>query len=101
MPVPPTCPPGLFPKKPGLKFEAVWFRLAAMSTVTEIKTAFQRLPQKDRWKLAEWIQEKMESPAEDPVLESALRHSLNSPLKKFKPGHFAALANRRPSRVTA
>jgi hypothetical protein len=26
-------------------------------------------------------------------LESALRHSLRSPLKKYKPGHFAKLAN--------
>ena len=31
-----------------------------MSTVTEIKTAFKRLPEQDRWKLAEWIQENME-----------------------------------------
>jgi putative addiction module CopG family antidote len=30
----------------------------------------------------------------DPQLEAALRHSLRSPLKKYKPGHFAALAAR-------
>jgi hypothetical protein len=35
--------------------------LAAMSTVAEIKTAFQRLPERQRWQLAEWIQEKLES----------------------------------------
>ena len=28
----------------------------------------------------------------DPELESALRHSLRSPLKKHKTGHFASLA---------
>ena len=32
-----------------------------MSTVAEIKTAFQRLPERDQWKLAEWIQVKLES----------------------------------------
>ena len=32
-----------------------------MSTVAEIKTAFQRLPERDQWKLAGWIQEKLES----------------------------------------
>ncbi|MCU0782944.1 MAG: hypothetical protein MUF81_02635 [Verrucomicrobia bacterium] len=31
-----------------------------MSTVAEIKTAFQRLPEREQWKLAEWIQEKLE-----------------------------------------
>ena len=35
--------------------------LAAMSTVVEIKTAFQQLPEREQWKLAEWIQEKLES----------------------------------------
>jgi hypothetical protein len=30
-------------------------------------------------------------------LESALRHSLRSPLKKYKNGHFAALARRKKS----
>jgi hypothetical protein len=28
-----------------------------MSTVAEIKTAFKRLPQREQWKLAQWIQE--------------------------------------------
>jgi hypothetical protein len=31
-----------------------------MSTVAEIKTAFQRLPEREQWKLAEWIQDKLE-----------------------------------------
>ena len=35
--------------------------LPAMSTVVEIKTAFQQLPEREQWKLAEWIQEKLES----------------------------------------
>ena len=43
-----------------------------MSTVTEIKTAFKRLPEQDRWKLAEWIQEKMDQQDEDQELEAAL-----------------------------
>ena len=30
----------------------------------------------------------------DPALESALRHSLRSPLKKYRAGHFASLAKR-------
>jgi hypothetical protein len=29
----------------------------------------------------------------DLQLKAALRHSLRSPLKKYKPGHFAALAS--------
>jgi hypothetical protein len=32
-----------------------------MSTVAEIKTAFKRLPEREQWKLAEWIQEELES----------------------------------------
>jgi hypothetical protein len=32
-----------------------------VSTVAEIKTAFNKLPERDQWKLAEWIQEKLES----------------------------------------
>ena len=32
-----------------------------MSTVAEIKTAFTQLPERQRWQLAEWIQEKLES----------------------------------------
>lgn len=74
---------------------------AGMSTVTEIKTAFKRLPEPDRWKLAEWIQEKMEQQDEDPALEAALRHSLHSALKKYKPGHFASLASRNNRRKIA
>jgi hypothetical protein len=73
----------------------------AMSTVTEIKTAFKRLPEQDRWKLAEWIQEKMDQQDEDPELEAALRHSLRSPLKKYKPGHFASLTSRNSRRKIA
>jgi putative addiction module CopG family antidote len=38
------------------------------------------------------VYELMEQEDNDPQLESALRHSLRSPLRKFKPGHFAALA---------
>jgi hypothetical protein len=34
-------------------------------------------------------------------LETALRHSLRSPLKKYKRGHFAALAARHGRRVPA
>jgi hypothetical protein len=73
--------------------------LAAMSTVAEIKTAFKRLPERDRSKLAEWIRESVEEP--DPELEAALRHSLRGPLKKYRPDHFAALAahNRRRAPV--
>jgi hypothetical protein len=32
-----------------------------MSTVAEIKSAFKRLPEREQWKLAEWIQETLES----------------------------------------
>jgi hypothetical protein len=73
--------------------------LAAMSTVAEIKTAFKQLPERKRWQLAEWIQESVEE--QQPELEAALRHSLRSPLKKYKPGHFAALASRNRRRATA
>ena len=68
-----------------------------MSTVAEIKTAFKNLPARDRSKLAEWIQGSVEE--QNPELEAALRHSLRSPLKKFKPGHFAALASRNRRRA--
>jgi Arc/MetJ-type ribon-helix-helix transcriptional regulator len=30
----------------------------------------------------------------DPALEAAMRHALRSPLKKYRPGHFASLAPR-------
>jgi hypothetical protein len=33
----------------------------------------------------------------DPTLEAALRHSLGSPLKKYRSGHFAAFANGAPA----
>ena len=36
--------------------------------------------------------ELVEQEDSDPQLEAAVRHALRSPLKKFKPGHFAALA---------
>ena len=32
-----------------------------MSTVAEIKTASKQLPEREQWKLAEWIQENLES----------------------------------------
>src|SRR6266498_1038488 len=32
-----------------------------MSTVAEIKTAFKQLPEREQWKLAEWIQETLQS----------------------------------------
>lgn len=70
-----------------------------MSTVAEIKTAFKRLPERERTKLAEWIRESVEE--RDPELEAALRHSLRSPLKKYKPGHFAALAPRNRRHAAA
>ena len=38
------------------------------------------------------VYELIEQEDNDPQLEAALRHALRSPLKKFKPGHFAALA---------
>ena len=61
-----------------------------MSTVQEIKTACKRLPERDRSKLAEWIQE---SAAErDPQLAAALRHSLRGPLKKYQPSRRGALS---------
>ncbi len=38
------------------------------------------------------VYELVEQEDNDPQLEAALRHALRSPLKKFKPGHFAGLA---------
>ena len=38
------------------------------------------------------VYELIEQEDNDPQLEAALRHSLRSSLRKFKPGHFAALA---------
>ncbi len=37
----------------------------------------------------------------DPELEAALRHSLRSPLRRYKLGHFAALAERNGRRSSA
>lgn len=39
------------------------------------------------------VYELVEQEDKDPQLEAALRHALRSPLKKYKPGHFAALAS--------
>jgi putative addiction module CopG family antidote len=38
------------------------------------------------------VYELVEQEDNDPQLEAALRHSLRSPLRKFKPGHFATIA---------
>ena len=45
--------------------------------------------------------ELVEQEDHDPQLAAALRHSLRSPLKKYKPGHFAALATRNGRCVPA
>jgi len=51
---------GLNQKHRLCKWSSVGY-LAAMSTVAEIKTAFKQLPEREQWKLAEWIQETLES----------------------------------------
>ena len=38
------------------------------------------------------VYELVEQDDSDPALEAALRHSLRSPLKKYRPGHFSSLA---------
>ena len=38
------------------------------------------------------VYELVEQDDSDPALASALRHSLRSPLKKYRPGHFSSLA---------
>jgi len=38
------------------------------------------------------VYELVEQDNSDPVLEEALRHSLRSPLKKYRTGHFTTLA---------
>lgn len=38
------------------------------------------------------VYELVEQEDKDPQLEMALRHALRSPLKRYKPGHFAAFA---------
>ncbi len=40
------------------------------------------------------VYELVEQDDSDPALEAALRHSLASPLKKYRPGHFASLSKR-------
>jgi len=40
------------------------------------------------------VYELVEQDDSDPALEAALRHSLDSPLKKYRSGHFASLAKR-------
>lgn len=47
------------------------------------------------------VYELVEQEDNDPQLEAALRHSLRSPLKKYKRGHFAALAARNGRRALA
>ena len=47
------------------------------------------------------VYELVEQEDNDPRLEAALRHSLRSPLKKYKRGHFAALATRNGRRALA
>jgi putative addiction module CopG family antidote len=47
------------------------------------------------------VYELVEQEDNDPQLESALRHALRSPLKKYKPGHFAALVSRNGRRAVA
>ena len=88
-----------------------------MSTVAEIKEAVTRLPERKKVQFARWMlaqipdrlndDEMMAIAAEGArdheqrELESALRHSLRSPLKKYKPGHFASLASRNGRRKIA
>lgn len=40
------------------------------------------------------VYELVEQDDSDPALKAALRHSLRSPLKKYRPGHFSSLAKR-------
>jgi putative addiction module CopG family antidote len=47
------------------------------------------------------VYELIEQDDRDPKLETALRHSLRSPLRKYKPGHFSALANNNDRRAVA
>jgi putative addiction module CopG family antidote len=47
------------------------------------------------------VYELVEQEDNDPQLEAALRHALRSPLKKYKPGHFAALGARASRRALA
>lgn len=73
-----------------------------MSAVTDIKAAVLRLPERQKIQIARWMQAHIPDQTEVDVaveaepleLEDALQHSLRSPVKKFKRGHFAALALR-------
>lgn len=47
------------------------------------------------------VYELVEQEDSDPKLEAALRQSLRSPLKKYKRGHFAALADGNSRRAVA
>ena len=47
------------------------------------------------------VYELVEQGDSDPRLERELRHSLRSPVKKYKTGHFAALANNHDRRAIA
>lgn len=47
------------------------------------------------------VYELVEQDDNDPQLEAALRHSLRSPVKKYKSGYFAALASRNNRRAIA
>jgi putative addiction module CopG family antidote len=47
------------------------------------------------------VYELVEQEDSDPQLEAALRHSLRSPLKRYKRGHFASLATRAGRRALA
>jgi putative addiction module CopG family antidote len=47
------------------------------------------------------VYELVEQDDNDPQLEAALRQSLRSPLRKYKSGHFAALASRNGRRAVA
>jgi putative addiction module CopG family antidote len=47
------------------------------------------------------VYEMVEQEDNDPQLEVALRHSLRSPLKKYKTGHFASLASRHVRKAMA
>ena len=52
------------------------------------------LMQKEGRNTSHVYQPAMQKVDNNPALEFALRHALRSPLKKYTPGHFAALALR-------
>jgi hypothetical protein len=66
-----------------------------MSTVTEIKTAFKRLPEQDRRKLAEWIQENMEKAwdrqIEDDIAAGKLDKLAEQAVSHYKAGRVKPL----------